>query len=60
VLPGVLAVSLLHEYGGLPHHEHVGKHLWMWVVAGGALVVAFGVWTLRRRNGGGVIEPAKK
>ena len=59
VLPGVLAVSALHQYG-LSHHEHVGKHLWMWVVAGGALVVALGVWTLRRRHGGGIIEPAKK
>ena len=58
VLPGVLAVSLLHQYGGLPHHEHVGKHLWMLAVFG-AFVVAFGVWTLRRRHGG-VIEPAKK
>jgi len=60
VLPGVLAVSLLHQYGGLPHHEHVGKHLWMLAVFG-AFVVAFGVWTLRRRHGGGgLIEPAKK
>jgi len=58
VLPGVLAVSVLHQYG-LSHHEHVGKHLWMWAVAGGALVVAFGVWTIRRRHGGGIIEPAK-
>jgi membrane-associated protein len=60
VLPGVLAISLLHQYAGLPHHGHVGKHLWMWAVAGGALVVALGVWTLRRRNGGGIIEPAQK
>lgn len=59
VLPGVLAVSVLHQYG-LSHHEHVGKHLWMWAVVGGALVVAFGVWTIRRRHGGGIIEPAKK
>ena len=58
VLPGVLAVSALHEYAGLSHHEHVGKHLWMWTVAGGALVVALGVWTLRRRHGGGAVEPA--
>ena len=27
VLPGVLAVSVLHQYGGLPHHEYVGKPL---------------------------------
>ena len=60
VLPGVLAVSALHEYAGLPHHEHVGKHLWMLAVLGGALIVALGVWTIRRRNGGGIIEPAER
>ena len=59
VLPGVLAVSALHEYG-LSHHVHVGKHLWMWVVAGGALVVAFGIWTLRRRNGPPVVGQVQK
>ena len=59
VLPGVLAVSALHEYAGLPHHEHVGKHLWMFAVIGGGLIVALAVWTIRRRHGGGVIEPAK-
>src|ERR1700680_2766086 len=53
ILPGVLAVSALHEYAGLPHHEHIGKHLWMAVVIGGALIVALGVWTVRRRHGGG-------
>jgi membrane-associated protein len=59
VLPGVLAVSMLHEYAGLPHHEHMGKHIWMLAVAGGALIVALAVWTIRRRHGGGIIEPAK-
>ena len=59
VLPGVLAVSALHEYVGLPHHEHMGKHLWMLAVAGGALIVALAIWTIRRRHGGGVIEPAR-
>jgi membrane-associated protein len=49
VLPGVLAVSALHHYAGLPHHEHVGKHLWMLGVFG-ASIVALGVWTLRRRQ----------
>ena len=49
VLPGVFAVSALHHYAGLPHHEHVGKHLWMLAVFGAA-VVALGVWTLRRRQ----------
>src|SRR5213078_1723692 len=51
VLPGVLAVSALHEYVGLPHHEHPGKHFWMLAVAGGALIVALAIWTIRRRHG---------
>ena len=59
VLPGVLAVSFLHEYAGLPHHEGVGKHLWMFAVLGGAVVLALGIWSIRRRHGGNVIEPAK-
>ena len=59
VLPGVLAISALHEYAGLPHHQHTGKHLWMFAVLGGALIVAVAIWTVRRRHGGGVIEPAK-
>jgi membrane protein DedA with SNARE-associated domain len=60
VLPGVLAVSALHQYAGLPHHEHVGKHLWMFAVLGGALVLALAIWTVRRRHGGGVIEPTAR
>ena len=59
-LPGVLAVHALHQYAGLPHHEHVGKHLWMMAVVGAALIVALAVRILRRRHGGNVIEPAKK
>ncbi|WFU32697.1 DedA family protein [Bradyrhizobium brasilense] len=59
VLPGVLAVTALHDYAGLPHHGHVGKHLWMFAVAGGAVILALAVWTIRRRHGGSLIEPAK-
>jgi membrane-associated protein len=59
VLPGVLAVTALHDYAGLPHHEHVGKHLWMFAVAGGAVILALAIWTIRRRHGGSLIEPAK-
>jgi membrane protein DedA with SNARE-associated domain len=58
VLPGVLAVSAFHQYAGLPHHHGIGKHLWMLTVLVGALIVAIVVWTLRRRHGGGVVEPA--
>jgi LPXTG-motif cell wall-anchored protein len=58
VLPGVLAMSALHEYGGIPHHTGIGKHYWILVVIGGALIVALAVWAFRRRHGGGAIEPA--
>jgi len=40
VLPGVLAISALHRYAGIPHHTGVGKHYWMLSVLGGALIVA--------------------
>ena len=60
VLPGVFAVSMLHQYAGLPHHEHKGKHLWMLAVLGGALILALAVWLFRRRHGGSAIEPAAK
>lgn len=59
VLPGVLAVHALHEYAGIPRHHGTGKHLWMLAVIGGGLLVWLAVWTVRRRHGGGVIEPAK-
>jgi membrane protein DedA with SNARE-associated domain len=58
VLPGVLAVSVLHQYTGLPHHPGIARHYWMLAVIGGALVVALATWTIRRRRGGGAIEPA--
>ena len=60
VLPGVLAVTALHQYGGIPHHTGLGKHYWILSVIGGALIVALAVWTIRRRHGGGAIEPATK
>jgi membrane protein DedA with SNARE-associated domain len=49
VLPGVLAVSALHHYAGLPYHQHTGKHLWILGVFAAA-IIALGVWTLRRRQ----------
>ena len=60
VLPGVLAISALHEYGGLPHHGGLAKHYWILVVIGCALIGALALWFIRRRNGGGIIEPARK
>jgi membrane-associated protein len=55
VLPGVLAVSALHEYAGVPHHAGFARHYWMLAVIGGAVIVALATWTVRRRHGG--IEP---
>jgi membrane protein DedA with SNARE-associated domain len=60
VLPGVLAISALHQYAGIPHHGGLGKHYWILTVIGGAIIVALAVWTVRRRHGGGAIEPAAK
>ncbi|UWU93022.1 DedA family protein [Bradyrhizobium sp. CB1015] len=51
VLPGVLAVTALHEYAGLHHHAHVGKHIWMLTVVGVAIVGGVGAWIYRRRSG---------
>jgi membrane protein DedA with SNARE-associated domain len=58
VLPGVLAVSALHQYGGIPHHTGIGKHYWILAVVCGALIVALATWTIRRRQGGSAIKPA--
>jgi membrane protein DedA with SNARE-associated domain len=55
VLPGVLAISALHQYAGVPRHEGIGKHYWFLAVIGGALIVALATWTIHRRHGG--IEP---
>ena len=61
VLPGVLAVSAA---GTLRRTSSVlariAKHYWMPLVVGGALILALAVWTIRRRHGGGAIEPAAK
>lgn len=51
-LPGVFAVSALHHYAGLSHREHVGKHLWIYAVAGVAAIVGAAIWVIRRRRGG--------
>jgi membrane-associated protein len=60
VLPGVMAVSALEQYGVFEHTGGSAKHFWMPIVIGAALVLALAVWTIRRRHGGGVIEPAAK
>jgi len=58
VLPGVLAVSALHEYAGIPHHTGTGKHYWMLAVIGGTFIAALAIWMIRRRRGEGAIGPA--
>jgi membrane protein DedA with SNARE-associated domain len=59
VLPGVLAVSALHRYAGLPHHAGIARHIWILGVIGGALIIALATWSIRRRHGSGVMEPAE-
>jgi membrane-associated protein len=58
VLPGVLAISALHQYAGVPHHTGIGKHYWILAVIGGALIVALATWIIHRRNAGPAEEPA--
>jgi membrane protein DedA with SNARE-associated domain len=52
VLPGVLAVSALHRYGGFAPHEGIAKHYWILAVVAGALIVALWTWIARRRPRG--------
>ncbi len=58
VLPGVMAVSLLDRYGLFEHTGGSAKHHWIPIIIGGGIILALAVWTIRRRHGGGVIEPA--
>jgi membrane-associated protein len=58
-LPGVLAIAALHEYGGMPHHLHVGKHLWIIAVVCGAAIAALVLWFVRRRRRNGAMQPTK-
>ncbi|HLG83015.1 MAG TPA: DedA family protein [Bradyrhizobium sp.] len=53
VLPGVLAISALHRYAGIPHHAGL-KPYWIAAVIGGAMIVALVTWLVRRRQNGGV------
>ena len=51
VLPGVLAISALHEYGGLPHHTHIGKLIWIPAVIIIAAIGGTATWWRHRRRG---------
>ena len=57
VLPGVLAVSVLEQYGGFAGVGGSAKHYWMPLVLGAALIIGLATWTVRRRHGGSAIEP---
>ena len=59
VLPGVLAVSFLEEYHLFKFAGGGIKHFWIPFVIGAALITWLAVWTIRRRHGGGWIEPAR-
>ncbi|MCW2223667.1 membrane-associated protein [Bradyrhizobium japonicum] len=52
VLPGVLAVSALHQYFGVPHHGHPFKHIWILMVVAVAIIGGLGIWYYRRRQNG--------
>ncbi|MBC9883774.1 DedA family protein [Bradyrhizobium sp. INPA01-394B] len=56
VLPGVLAVSALHQYFGAPHQGHPFKHMWILTVVAVAIVGGLAVWLYRRRQNGVVAE----
>jgi membrane protein DedA with SNARE-associated domain len=49
VLPGVLAVSVLHQYG-LGHHGGIARHYWMPAVIVVTALVALASWILHRRR----------
>jgi membrane protein DedA with SNARE-associated domain len=56
VLPGVLAISALHEYGGIPRHVSL-KHYWIIAVIVAAVVAGLAGWAVRRWHCAGA-EPA--
>lgn len=57
VLPGVLAVSVLEQYGGFASVGGTARHYWIPLVIGAAAIVGLATWTIRRRHGAGLIEP---
>ena len=50
VLPGVLAVSALHEYSGMPHHSGFGKAIWIPAVLIVAAVAGLATYWWHRRK----------
>lgn len=59
ILPGVLAVSVLHQYGGLGHYAAIAKHYWMPAVLAAAAIAGLVTWWVRHRRGINVrVKPA--
>ena len=61
VLPGVLAVSALHRYGGFAPHGHIAKYYWILAVVIGAILIGLASRAIRRRREAAkpVIEPGQ-
>ncbi len=60
VLPGVFAVELIHRYGGLPHHSHIAKPIWIALVIVGSVLAGLGLHLYRRRRDQTVMAKALK
>jgi membrane protein DedA with SNARE-associated domain len=60
VLPGVLAVSVLHKYGGLAPHDGYGKHIWIPAVLVVAALAGLGTWWWHRRQRSAEAAPASR
>jgi membrane-associated protein len=59
VLPGVLAISALHRYGGIPHHVSL-KPYWIIAVIVGAVIVALVAKAIRRRQNGAITQATER
>jgi membrane protein DedA with SNARE-associated domain len=58
VLPGIFAVELLHRYGGIPHHSHVAKPIWIALVIVGSVLAWLGLRLYRRRREADIMAKA--
>lgn len=58
VLPGALAISALHHYGGLPHH--FGKLIWIAAVIVIAAIIGTATWWCYRGRGFNVSATVNK
>ena len=58
VLPGIFAVELLHRYGGIPHHSHIAKPIWIALVLVGSLLAWLGLRLYQRRREAGIMAKA--